>query len=184
MTQKKKTSWTPRELEILKRDYPVKTCQEIADSIGRGVRATYIMAYRLGLKKDHYGKGWTPRMILMLRTLYPITFNYALAKYFGMSKTSVIRKARQLGLYKEPGFVENRKMVIGKLISEGHSRSTKPNPGNFKKGVHSNPACEFKKGHVESPETKEKRRAALRAAWARRKQLAQFRSDYNINNQI
>ena len=179
----KEPEWTYRETELLKREYPVKTARQIAEQLGRTERAVYIRAKRLGLKKGHFGTEWTPQMLTMLRVMFPITFNYALASYLGVSKRTMLRKAREMGLEKKPGFIEERKADIAQLIREGQKRSVKTRP-SFPKGVHINPEHEFKKGHVESPETKAKRSAALKESWRIRKQRAQFRKDYNINNSI
>lgn len=174
-------SWTYKELEKLRREYPVRIAEDIANDLGRGVRAVYFMAYRLGLKKSHRGTVWTPKMLTLLKSLFPITFNKPLAACLGVSMRTLIRKARELGLEKKPGFLEDRKADICQLMREAKQKSTNT-AGQFKKGVSSNPAGQFKKGHVESPETKAKRSAALKESWRIRKQRAQFRKDYNINN--
>ena len=169
------------DVELMKREFPHCTTEEIAKKLGRSVRAVSVMAYRLGLKKDHYGRVWTPQQLMMIRQLFPVTFNNALAKFLGVSKRALIRKARELGLEKVPGFVKDRQADISELIREGQRRSNKPMP-SFPKGVHSNPANEFKPGHVESPETKAKRSEAMKRAWKRRKQREEFRRRFNINN--
>ena len=44
--------WTADELRILRRDYPHKTAQEIADRLGRSVRSVYAKAGCIGLCKS------------------------------------------------------------------------------------------------------------------------------------
>ena len=172
--------WTYKDVEKLRREYPVRPAKDIAKELGRSVRAIYIKVYHLGLIKDHHGTVWTPKMLTMLKALFPITFNKPLAACLGVSSRTLIRKARELGLEKKPGFLEDRKADISQLRREAKQKSTNT-AGQFKKGIRYNPAGEFKKGHVESPETKAKRSAAIKESWRIRKQRAQFRRDYNIN---
>ncbi len=46
------TEWTPNELKTLKRLYPTKTTQEVAEACGRTLEATKRKAARMGLKKS------------------------------------------------------------------------------------------------------------------------------------
>ena len=176
----KTDAWTYRELEQLRREYPVRRAEDIANDLGLNVRAVYVKAYHLGLKKAAYGIVWTPSMLTMLKALFAITFDASLARCLGVSKRSLIRKARELGLEKEPGFVAKRQKEINAMISESAKRSTKT-ATRFKKG-HQSPATQFKPGHVMSPESQAKRIASYKATVRRRKQREQFRRDYNINN--
>ena len=177
----KESKWTYKEIEQLRHEYPVRRAEDIANDLGRNIRSVYKKAYSLGLKKSSNGIVWTPHMITMLKALFAITFDKSLAVCLGVSKRTLIRKARELGLEKKPGFIEERKADIAQLIREANRRSPNHN-GQFQKGVHNNPAGEFKPGHKESPETKAKRSAALKESWRIRKQQEQFRRDYNINN--
>ena len=172
------------DIDILRREYPVRECEEVAAMLGRTVRATFVKAYHLGLKKSHFGITWTPQMLKLLKDFFPIMFNKPLAAWIGVSERSLIRKARELGLEKRPGFLDDRREDIVELAREGLKRAHREGrlKTTFKKGERNNPSGEFKKGHVESPETKARRSAAIKAAWKRRKQQARFRSDYNINN--
>lgn len=175
--------WTPRDIDIMRREYPVRECEEVAAMLGRSVRATYIMAYRLGLKKHHHGVFWTPRMLKLLNDYYPIMFNKPLAAWIGVSERSLIRKARKLGLEKRPNFLEDRREDIVELAREGLKKAYREGKltTTFKKGIRFYPEGEFKKGQVENPETKAKRIAGVKAAWKKRKQQEKFRKDYNIN---
>lgn len=176
--------YTFREMDILRREYPIRTTEELSRMLGRSKQAIFVKASKMGLKKDHYGIVWTPQMLKMLRDFFPIMFNKPLAAWIGVSIRSLIRKARELGLEKRPGFLDDRREDITdlartslkKAYREGRLKST------FKTGERNNPSGEFKPGHVESPEMKAKRSASLKAAWKRRNQQAQFRKDYNINN--
>ena len=167
--------WTPRDIDILRREYPIRDAAEVAAMLGRTVRATYVKARKLGLKKGHFGTVWTPKMLKLLTDYFPIMFNKPLAKWIGVSERTMLRKARELDLWKRPGFLEDRKDDIAKLVSEGLKRSKKVTHSRYKKGHHYNPAGEFKKGHVESPETKAKRIASEKVAWKYRKQREELR---------
>jgi len=43
--------WSRKELNLLKKWYPTRTAQEIAEQIGRPVHAVRMRMFRLGLKK-------------------------------------------------------------------------------------------------------------------------------------
>lgn len=47
----KVTFWTPEKIKDLKKYFPTKDNQEIAETLGTTVRAVRSMAFRLGLKK-------------------------------------------------------------------------------------------------------------------------------------
>lgn len=102
---------------------------------------------------------WTPDMLRQMRELYPVTLNEELAGILGVSHRTLTRKARQLGIQKDPTWLrgiweERRRMAQMMSRALGY-------PGKFQKGRRAYPDGEFKKGHQESPETKEKRKASL-----------------------
>ena len=170
--------WTQMDEQRLRNEWQNHTCVEVAAMLGRSYSAAAIKASKLGVKKDHYGIVWTDEQLKLLRTYFPTMFNRPLALWIGVSIRTMIRKARELGLEKTPGFLQERKRDIQRLASEAirlsDNRSTR-----FKKGVHNNPAGEFKPGHVESPETKAKRSESLRYAWKVRK--AKIDLDKNLH---
>ena len=178
MTNTRKTpaknpaTWSQQELSYLRREFPTRPTAEIAAQLGRTYQAIAIKAHLLGLKKQRRGIIWTPSMLKLLKDYFPHMFNKPLAKWIGVSDRSLIRKARELGLEKRPGFLDDRREEISDLARTSLKKA-------YREG---NTAGEFKKGHVESLETKVKRSAAEKAAWKRRKQREQFRKDYNINN--
>lgn len=161
--------WTYKDLEILRRDFPVLPCAELARKLGRTMQAVYCKANVLGLKKDHYGTLWTPRMLKTLTDFYPIMFNKPLAKWIGVSPTSLHRKARALGIKKRPGFLEDRRKEINAMMSESLKRTSKTG-GRFKPGQHGSPATEFKPGHQATEEEKAKRLETMKRNKARRAQ--------------
>jgi len=171
--------WTYQDLVVLYRDFPVKTTAEVAKALGRSERAVAVKAYRLGLKKRHYGIVWTPQMLKTLTDFFPIMFNRPLALWLGVSMRSLIRKARELGLEKRPGFLDDRREDINQLNREAQRGR---NTGMFKKGMHSNPAGEFKPGWVDTPEMKAKRSASIKRSWKYRKQREELKK-HGINIQ-
>ena len=161
--------WTYQELEILRRDFPVLPCREVASNLGRTMHAVYCKAFKLGISKGHSGIVWTKRNLKLLTDFYPIMFNKPLAKWIGVSPSSLHRKARALGLTKRPGFLEDRRKDISAMQSEALKRTTKT-AGRFKPGHHGNPATEFKPGHQATEEEKAKRLETMKRNKARRAQ--------------
>ena len=107
---------------------------------------------------------WNKDMLDYLKQHYATTFNDELAGCLGVSPRTMIRKARELGLQKDEKWLaavweERRKMAQVESNRKGY-------PGGFKKGVRYNPDGEFKKGHVESDETKAKRIESVKR-WCR-----------------
>lgn len=169
--------WTYRDIDTLRREFPLRKTEEVAAMLKRSVTATSVMASKLGLKKKHLGIVWTPQMVKLVKDFFPIMFNKPLAAWVGVSQRSLIRKARELGIEKRPGFLEDRRGDINQLVSEALKKtySDGKHKGTFQKGVRSNPAGEFKKGHKESPETKAKRRESLKRAWAQRRRKEEMK---------
>lgn len=103
---------------------------------------------------------WSDSMLRMLRDEYPVTKNEVLAGCLGVSVRTMVRKARELGIEKDRSWLsgmwdDHRRMAQMMSRAMGY-------PGKFEKGRHAYPDGEFKAGHRESDETKERRRRALR----------------------
>lgn len=162
----------------LRNEWNRHTIEEVAAMLGRSYQATAVMASKLGLKKDHYGIVWSEEQLRILRFYFPIMFNRSLAGQLGVSVRTLIRKARELGLDKKPGFLQERKRDIQRLAGDAIRRSDHKNT-RFKKGVHNNPAGEFKPGHKESPESRVKRIESLKYSWKIRK--AKIALDKNLH---
>ena len=115
-------------------------------------------------------------MLKLLADYFPTMFNKPLARWIGVSERTLIRKARELGLNKADGFLETRRADIQELAADALRRGYRSGriQGGFPKGVHSNPAGEFKKGHVESAETKAKRSASLRRTFAKKRNQQRY----------
>ena len=167
----RKDIWTPMELGILREMFPTRSLADIAKRMKRSEAAIQNKAYKMGLRKDEktWKTQWPDEKIKLLTMYFPTMFNRPLASWLGVSLRTMLRKARELGLEKQEGFLEKRRKDISLLAAEALRRKENVS-SRFKKGVRFNPAGEFKKGHVESPETKAKRSAALKESWKRRKQ--------------
>lgn len=88
---------------------------------------------------------WNNDMLYMLRKYYPITDSNEVADMCGVSLRTVIRKAKELSIKKNPRWIieKNRRGLFFAKIA-----NKKGNTGQFKKGVHSFPDGEFKKGNL------------------------------------
>ena len=165
--------WTYNDDWILRHEFPRRRTEEVANMLRRTQNAVICKAHVLGLKKRSYGIVWTESMLNLLKTYYPTMTNLLLSSLIGVSMRTLTRKASELGLQKAPDFLEINTRTISERISS--ALKLKGNFGaQFVKGVRSNPEGEFKPGHKESPETKEKRRASLRETWRRKKILKRY----------
>ena len=107
---------------------------------------------------------WSKDMLDYLKQHYATTLNEELAGCLGVSRRTMIRKARELGLQKDKAWLasvweKRRKMATVESKRKGF-------PSGFKKGVRNFPDGEFKKGHIESEETKRKRIESVKR-WCR-----------------
>ena len=173
-TTNKARPWTPREEYTLQYEYKSKTAEEIGKMLNRSTEAVRMKLVKMGLRKEkdkvtnkRYTV-WTPQMLKTLADFFPRMFNKALADWLGVSKRTMLRKAKSLGLVKMDGFLDIRRKDISRLSGEAQRGKLKPH--HYKKGVRNNPGGEFRPGHKESPETREKRIAAIKESWKKRKQ--------------
>lgn len=122
------------------------------------------MDLRTGKMYEHRGYArrifWNRQMLDDLKRMFPTTLNDELAGVLGVSLRTMIRKARELGLEKDPAWLsgiweQRRKWAHMESRRKGY-------PGRFPKGSRANPDGEFKAGHKETQEQKEKRRKAMR----------------------
>ena len=113
-------------------------------------------------------------MLSFLRAYYPTVFNRPLAAWLGVSLRTLNRKAAELGLSKIENFNQVRNADIQELASDALKRAYRAGrrSSNFKKGVRNNPGGEFKPGHEESPEVRERRIEAIRRTFRKRKLLS------------
>ena len=95
-----------------------------------------------------------------LKRLYATTKNEDLVDILGVSQRTLIRKARELGLYKDAAWQHEISMKHVKMAQL--TNSIKGVKTAFKKGCHFCPENEFKPGHKESEDSKQKRLKSLR----------------------
>lgn len=103
---------------------------------------------------------WSADMLDYLRRHFATTLNDELAGELGVSPRTMIRKARELNLEKSHLWLtgvweERRKWANIAAKRLGY-------PGGFKKGEHRNPAGEFKPGHAEPLESRQRRGEKMR----------------------
>lgn len=133
---------------------------------------------------------WNKQMIDYLKRHFATTLNDDLAEFIGVSKSSMIRKARELRLKKDPEWLRKVFKERANWAHIAHKR--KGYPGRFPKG-HRSPTSEFKPGHRQTPEQKEKSKAKMRLwyrmnpraasekarkAWETRRKNQQKTTDY------
>lgn len=168
--------------QLLRDEFNRRTTREIAAMLGRTYQAVAVKAYKIGLKKDHYGIEWTPRQLKLLRDHFPTMFNKPLALWIGVSQRTLNRKAAELGIKKKPGFLDERRKDINALAYEGMMKpGRRVNPAWFKKGVRNNPSGEFQPGHRESLESRERRIASLRRRIEEKKKALEARLELDKN---
>ena len=123
-------------------------------------------------------------MLERLQAEYPVRYNRDLARDLGVSLRTLIRKARERGLEKEPGFLEKRLDEIERMAKRAAANAPRP----YMKGRHNNLKNEFKPGHKESAETRERRIAALKDAAYRDKVRLKYglpqRTKWPIKNDL
>ena len=86
-------SWTPEQVDFVKKNYQKLTAGEIAAAIGKTLSGVQGKASNLGLKKVKF---WTPQKDKRLRNLYGKISLKELAGMFGRSKQAVFNRAREL----------------------------------------------------------------------------------------
>jgi len=139
------------------------------DGVFRDEKTGRLMEHR-GLSKRIF---WSRQMIDDLCRHFPTTTNDELAELFGMCKKTILRKARELGLEKDPEWLlelwnshRHMALVVSKKMG---------NPGCIKKGMHLNPATEFKPGRQVTEEQKRKRKESLRITTLRHPEISKER---------
>lgn len=103
---------------------------------------------------------WSADMLSFLHKHYATTSNEELAGMLGVGVRTLTTKAAQLGLTKDPQWIADVR-EIHRLMAQAESKR-KGYPGCFQKGVHSNPAGEFQKGHNPSAEHRRKQSERLK----------------------
>ena len=103
---------------------------------------------------------WTAEKIEYLRHHFAKTANAAIVQAIGVSERTIQRKAKELGLAKDPAYIAE--IARDGLMQIDYLRICGRKMGP-PKGLRCNPKGEFKPGHKESPITRCRRVASLRA---------------------
>jgi len=103
--------WSPEELSALKELYPHVPQRVLLERIQRPIRAIYLKANRLGIKRLYQGDRrkdrWTPEEVKVLVEKYATTSLRALAQELGKDRNTVCRKAKLLKLTKNQSYFES-----------------------------------------------------------------------------
>lgn len=149
--------WSPAETEKLRRLYATNlTAQQIADEIGRPLRAVYVKAHKLGLpaKEDPNRIRLDAEQREWLRKAYPHVRTEICATRLGISHRSVVRLARKMKLEKTPEFMRDTQAYTAQKAKESHLRNgTYPKKGVVNDNIAKGAPFRFKPGHV-SPRKK------------------------------
>ena len=98
-------SWTPDDIKLLKKLYPLGNIKMIAERLNRPLTAVRQKAYDMGMKTDVY-RYWTEDDLKLLAKLYPDMTTGELARRFNRSEGSIKTKALQLGLRKSQKYLK------------------------------------------------------------------------------
>lgn len=148
--------WTVEENEFLKCNRANMTLDDLAQRLGRTVKAVKNKCYRMGLvvKEDR----WTPIEIQLLKKTYEAAgengvLNLAeLSKLLNRDKANVCRKAKEIGLItnKNRSVVENKKVIKPKFTTT--EERNKANSENAKRWIKNQGHPRGMKGKHHSPE--------------------------------
>lgn len=92
--------WTARDIELVKKMYPIMKASEVADYLGRSRSMVTKYACSLGLKKKKHVNWSEDEIKLLIQEYYKKTAKQ-IAKELGRSINSVREKAHRLGLRKK-----------------------------------------------------------------------------------
>lgn len=144
--------WTEYEENKLRELYRTdKTARQIANELGRPLRAVYVKAHKLGLpkKKDPKTIELDMEQIIWLRSSYPYIRTEICALRLGISHRSVIRLARKYKLEKTAEFMAYCQKYTAKKAKESHlANGTYPPKGIVNENLKKGEAFRFKPGHA------------------------------------
>lgn len=117
--RRQKAQWTPEQLDLLIRCYPVMSAAEIAQQLPHSMSAIYTKAAALGLKKSRewiaqraretgQRNPWTQEHVALLERLFPELSAAEIATRLPHSERSIYQKARALGLKKSAAWIAER----------------------------------------------------------------------------
>lgn len=140
--------WTPERNRELRELYKTKTGPELAEYFGITLRAVYMQARHIGLRKDQPNKiRLTREKEIWLRINFPHMSNLICAMLLGISPRSVVRQARRLGLKKTDQFMRECQVHTSKKAQESHIKNgTYPAKGYYSPNLQKGAQYQFKPG--------------------------------------
>lgn len=149
--------WSQDETNKLRERYSTDlTAQQIADELGRPLRAVYQKAHKLGLSAKPNPKKITLdiEQTAWLRSAYPHIRTEICAIRLGISPRSVIRIAQKMKLKKTSEFMREVQAYTAKRAKESHQKNgTYPPKGVVNDNLQKGTPYRFKPGH---PNTRRK----------------------------
>jgi hypothetical protein len=143
--------WTIEEIKFLKRNYAVKSREELEAKLNRNWSSIISKAKFLRLSRGCF-KNWTSEELEMLKAMYPQEKNDVLSKIFSCSYAQVYHKAKKLGLKKSAEFSQKtREENNQNLIEGGASTRFQKGGTSWNKGKKTGGGPKehrFKKGHL------------------------------------
>lgn len=90
--------WTDQENLFLKKYYPTKGCNYVANKLGKKRSSVYTKASKLGINVviNTSPNAYLPREIIFIKKYYPLKGSHYVAKMLGRSPAAIRRKAREL----------------------------------------------------------------------------------------
>ena len=151
--------WGEQEIEVLRAEWNTdKPAREIAERIGRPLKAIYLKAHKLGLprkddpnkiKLSHSDQWW-------LRQNYPHMRTELCALKLGISMRSCVRLARELGVSKTAQFMKETQAFSARKARESPpAHGTYPPKGIINENLAKGEAYRFKPGHTSTRKNKE-----------------------------
>lgn len=151
--------WSEQEVEMLRAEWKSsKPAREIAERLGRPLRAVYMKAHHLGLpKKDDPNKiKLSQSDQWWLRQNYPHMRTEICALKLGISLRSCVRMARKLGVEKTAQFMKETQAFTARKAKESHlAHGTYPPKGIINENIAKGEAYRFKPGHKSTRKKKE-----------------------------
>lgn len=139
--------WTEERNAELRALYKIKTGPELAAHFGRSVRAVYMQAHKIGLRKPQPNKiELTEERRVWLRCHFPHMSNEICSLISGVSPRTVVRWARRMGLSKTAQFMRECQAHTSKRAQESHRRNgTYPAKGYYSPNLQKGAKYQFKK---------------------------------------
>jgi len=108
-------SWSENEVKLLKKLYQDKSVRNIADKLGRSLKAVKSKASAIGLTREG-PRFWSNQEMARLKKLHSNKTNKDIAKQLGRSVWAVAAKAHKLGLTEKPRVWSKKELNLLKRL--------------------------------------------------------------------